>query len=822
LPAALALAGPAGSGRKRLQVCPRPAVKQKEAAIMKLVARRLLIRKIRTMSTNMFHTGLSAPHAVQAALVTTGHNIARPQLKTVPSLLDAREYRLTSRLNNEPLMKPKRLISIRASLFWLVTVSLLPAILIAGGLLWLSHEQGQAELANASLVNARTLSARVDREFEAVESSLVALATSPYLASRNFAAFHEQARTVASLRFIESIALFDAIGNQLVHTASPYGAALPLAVNLEQIQRVLKTGRPEISDLFVGPVHKKLILHAAIPVQSGDAVPHVLVGVMLPDRFHKILSDFPLPAGNIASAFDGSSAIAAVVGIEGSSDKLIGRQVNPGLASALSKADEGSLNTINPQGIEIRTAFSRSAASRWGVAVGIPRINLLAPLERSLWLLVGGSLLILGIGIAFAWILGGRIATTIQALQLGAAQLGRGNLVVLPELPIREANDAGQSLTRAASRLADASAALKNSEARMRGILQSAMDAIITVDDTQTIVLFNAAAAAMFDCPAEGAIGTSLTRFVPARFHAQHAGFLKKQEQADGLDDAAGPTGVTVGLRLGGEEFPAEISFSSVVESGARLNTLIIRDVTSRVKAYKALERSNLDLQQFAYVASHDLKTPLRSIAGFVQLLEKNHGEQLDDKARALIRRTTDATKRLEKLTEDLLSYARIGAHAKVFAAVSMSEIAHEVVHLNYSSITSTLAVVTVDDLPLVLGDRTQMVQLLLNLVENALKYCRDRAPVIKLSAVQVEDEWVFSVSDNGIGIEPQHHEKVFEVFKRLHSQSEFPGTGIGLAVCRRVVEGHGGKIWVTSEPGQGSVFSFTLPARLVETSHEN
>jgi len=130
--------------------------------------------------------------------------------------------------------------------------------------------------------------------------------------------------------------------------------------------------------------------------------------------------------------------------------------------------------------------------------------------------------------------------------------------------------------------------------------------------------------------------------------------------------------------------------------------------------------------------------------------------------------------------------------------------------------------VVRVDDLPVVLGDRTQLVQLMLNLMDNALKYRRDRAPVIYLSALQIEDVWVFSVTDNGIGIEPQHHEKVFEVFKRLHTQSEFPGTGIGLAVCRRVVEGHGGKIWVSSVPGQGSVFSFTLPARLVETSHEN
>jgi PAS domain S-box-containing protein len=352
--------------------------------------------------------------------------------------------------------------------------------------------------------------------------------------------------------------------------------------------------------------------------------------------------------------------------------------------------------------------------------------------------------------------------------------------------------------------------------------LRSAMDAIVTVDDEQTIVLFNAAAATMFGCPAEVAIGTPVTRFIPDRFHAQNTDFLKGLEKADPPADAAGLNGITVALRVGGEEFPIEFSFSSVQESGGWLHTLIIRDVTRRVKTFKALERSNLDLQQFAYVASHDLKTPLRSIGGFMQILERNHGEQLDDKARALIRRASDATKRLEQLTEDLLSYARVDAEVKPFVPINMAELVQEVVQLLDATITCREAVVHVDDLPALMGDRTQLIQLLLNLVGNGLKYCRGRAPVVKLSAVKRDNFWVFSVTDNGIGIDAQHLQKIFEVFKRLHTQNEFAGTGIGLAVCRRVVQGHGGKIWVTSEPGQGSVFSFTLPATPMEAGHES
>lgn len=407
-----------------------------------------------------------------------------------------------------------------------------------------------------------------------------------------------------------------------------------------------------------------------------------------------------------------------------------------------------------------------------------------------------------------------------------ALDLALGKAVKVPELAIREANELGSTLMLTSVLLESTNSALtsalKTSETHMRGILQSAMDAIITVDDEQTVVLFNTAAVAMFGCPAEHAIGTRLTRFFPTRFHEQQANLLANQEHIFSLDDASGMSGVTVGLRLDGEEFPAEVSSSSVVESGTGLHTLFIRDVTSRVKTYKALERSNLDLQQFAYVASHDLKTPLRSIGGFIQILERNYSAQLDDKARALIRRTAEATKRLEQLTEDLLSYARIDAEVKEFVLVNMTEVAQEVIHLLDASITSTAATVRVDELPVVLGDRTQLIQLLLNLVGNALKYCRDRAPMIELSAVERDGVWLFSVADNGIGIDAQHFKKVFEVFKRLHSQGEFPGTGIGLAVCRRVVELHGGEIRVASIPGQGSVFSFTLPLKPKEANHEN
>ncbi len=357
-----------------------------------------------------------------------------------------------------------------------------------------------------------------------------------------------------------------------------------------------------------------------------------------------------------------------------------------------------------------------------------------------------------------------------------------------------EAQMTAQALVEASQALANSNASLVISEARVRSILESAMDAIITVDATHRIVLFNRAASTMFRYQAEQAMGLPMQDLL-----------------TDWSDNALDSVGTATGLRMGGESFPAELTISVAQEGGLQLFTFIIRDVSDQVRARNALERSNRDLKQFAFVASHDLKTPLRSIGGFVQMLAKSHAGVFDANANALVDRTLSAVKRLEHLTEDLLRYAQIDVVALAPSPVDMSDVVHEVISLLDASIAQTGGTVTVGGLPIVRGDRTQLVQLLLNLIGNALKYCRGHAPVVHLGAVWQDGAWVFSVTDNGIGIEARHHEKVFEVFKRLHSQSEFPGTGIGLAVCKRIVDAHGGQIWVSSESGAGSVFSFTL-----------
>lgn len=245
----------------------------------------------------------------------------------------------------------------------------------------------------------------------------------------------------------------------------------------------------------------------------------------------------------------------------------------------------------------------------------------------------------------------------------------------------------------------------------------------------------------------------------------------------------------------------------------------MIENSASRV-ARQALEesernlaRSNAELEQFAYVASHDLQEPLRMVSSYVQLLRDRYKGKLDQEAEEFIDFAYDGAIRMQQLISDLLSYSRVGTRGKQFDPVSLeTALAHALANLSLA-ISDKGAEVTHGPLPLVSGDVRQLTQLWQNLVENGIKFQGHGPPKVHISAECLGNQYVCSVCDNGIGIEPQYAEKIFLIFHRLHSRAEYPGTGIGLAICKRIVERHGGRIWVESAPGEGSTFRFTLPA---------
>jgi PAS domain S-box-containing protein len=224
------------------------------------------------------------------------------------------------------------------------------------------------------------------------------------------------------------------------------------------------------------------------------------------------------------------------------------------------------------------------------------------------------------------------------------------------------------------------------------------------------------------------------------------------------------------------------------------------------------LERSNLDLEQFAYNVSHDLQSPLRTIASYCQLLQKRCHDQLDEVAREYLHSALSGTKRMKQFLDDLLEYSRVSTKPRELADVDMEKVLQAVLDNLASAIRENHAIVSHDALPKVIGDKTQFVQLLQNLISNALKYRRAIAPRIHIGVEDKVDHWQFSVSDNGEGIDPKQFNRVFQIFQRLHAEHEQPGAGIGLSICKRIVERHGGRIWIESAPGEGTTFRWTIP----------
>jgi signal transduction histidine kinase len=247
----------------------------------------------------------------------------------------------------------------------------------------------------------------------------------------------------------------------------------------------------------------------------------------------------------------------------------------------------------------------------------------------------------------------------------------------------------------------------------------------------------------------------------------------------------------------------------------------VVMDITAQTAvenelAEKAegLVRSNRELQQFAYVASHDLKEPLRMVTTYVQMLDRRYGDKLDGEAKEFIGFAVEGSERMYALVEDLLTYSRVETSVMPFSKVAMDQVMSVALKDLSEMIESSGASVTAEGLPEVNADFRQMVQLMENLIANAIKFRKGEPPTVYVSSKLADGEWILSLKDNGIGIDEEYSDKVFQMFQRLHQRETFPGTGIGLAICKKVVERHGGRIWFESEPVGGTTFFFSIPAK--------
>jgi PAS domain S-box-containing protein len=343
---------------------------------------------------------------------------------------------------------------------------------------------------------------------------------------------------------------------------------------------------------------------------------------------------------------------------------------------------------------------------------------------------------------------------------------------------------------------------------------------VVIVDAAGLIQIVNRQTELLFGYPRAELLGQPVELLLPERFRSRHV-HHRAGYQTDPHTRAMGTGLELYGLRRDGSEFPVEISLSPMTLDGDE--TLIIsniRDVTARKAidermhaATADLARSNAELEQFAYVASHDLQEPLRMVASYTQLLARRYQGKLDEDADEFIGFAVDGARRMQELINDLLTYSRVGTRALQVEAVDTGRVVDRVVGDLAAAIAEGHANVTRDTLPIVQGDHIQLGQLFQNLIANGIKFHRpDEAPHVHVSAELESGGWTFSVNDNGIGIEPRYLERIFVLFQRLHSRADYAGTGIGLALCKKIVERHGGKIRVESAPGRGATFRFTLP----------
>jgi len=366
---------------------------------------------------------------------------------------------------------------------------------------------------------------------------------------------------------------------------------------------------------------------------------------------------------------------------------------------------------------------------------------------------------------------------------------------------------------------------LAQMEGRYRGLLEAAPDAMVVVNAGGEIVLLNVRAEKEFGYRRDELVGQAVKNIIPEGFAERLlADGLRSVEEA--LAQQIGTGIELIGRRKDGSEFPLELMLSPLESPDGILVTAAIRDISVRQAAeadllqkIDELKVSNEELGKFAYIASHDLQEPLRMVASYTQLLSRRYKGKLDAEADEFIAFAVDGANRMQRLIQDLLSYSRVGTKGQELLQTSSEEALQRALVNLRSAVEESGAVVTHDPLPTVLADGMQLVQLFQNLIGNAIKYQKPGVPRVHISTVLGATRlWTFSVKDNGLGIEPQYFEKIFGMFQRLHKREEFAGTGIGLAICKKIAERHGGKISVESELGQGSTFSFALEG--VKESH--
>ena len=365
----------------------------------------------------------------------------------------------------------------------------------------------------------------------------------------------------------------------------------------------------------------------------------------------------------------------------------------------------------------------------------------------------------------------------------------------------------------------------EEARSHLAAVVESSEDAIVAKTLTGTITSWNPGAEKLYGYSAAEALGKPMRMLLPPEQADEEADILARIRRGERVSHFD-----TIRVCKDGRQIHVSVSISPIKDARGVIigASNIARDISERkrteaqlasqaeelARQADELARSNADLEQFAYVASHDLQEPLRMVAAYTQLLSERYSGKLDENADKFIGYAREGAIRMQVLIQDLLAFSRVGRKEDALSSVDCGAVMDDVRQALAPAIQESGAAIACHGLPSICGDRSQMVQLFQNLVGNAIKFRGNKAPAISVTAERKNGAWWFSVSDNGIGIAPEHAESIFVIFQRVNARNEYPGNGIGLAICKKIVERYGGKIWVESQPGDGSTFRFTIPIR--------
>ncbi|QCK86449.1 PAS domain S-box protein [Phreatobacter aquaticus] len=723
--------------------------------------------------------------------------------------------------------RPSRGWSLAVYLAAFAAVLALPPMMFAAIATWRFATAEAQRLESAAIQRNAELVRLIDAVVSARIGVLEALATSPAIDSADYARFDRQARSLSEQGM--AIRLRDPEGNILVDTGLSVGVPLGQLSLIEPHHRALSQMEPVVTNLFTSRRDAKPWVGIISPAVREGRPRYLITTAFDPRYFAAMLARSGIEAPYFASLVDRNGVIIAR---SEAHEQSVGQRL-PGFD--LASGPSGTWSGFNPSGVLVSGFYQRSTVSGWMVTMGVDQTALRAPLVRSLWLLggVGAALLLVSAVLALGLVR--RLKSASTSLTDAAEAVIRGGLTAVPQTPVTEVNHVGRAFAEVSRRLSDQAAALETanrgleqrveertralalSEARYRLLAEAISDIVLLrSQETATIEYISPAVSRVLGYDPAELIGRPRPDLI-------HPDDLEELKRVNRTVSPEAPHALSIHRmrHRDGHWVWVQNAYTllpATSESEAKI-LAVIRDDTERQLSEAKLQQGNAALKQFSAIVSHDLQAPLRHIAMFAEMLQA-HVDGSSPESAEYVRRISASVERMMRLIRSLVAYTAV-AYAEVKSdGVDLNQVMADAMALLEGEIRDSGATISLFNLPRISGDADLLVHLFQNLIANALKYRSEAPPLVKIRARRTGQLWEIAVEDNGIGIDPQYAERVFEIFKRLHrDESRYPGMGVGLALARRIVESHNGEIGLDPSYSQGARIVLTLPARDVRRS---